>query len=107
MVIALHEVIRKKENEQTKRQEEGGRQRGRRDLRDKTRGTIQYSKADRFEWFIEAHAYLRLYDSVLRLPPLPLSRQKFGLATHMKTEKETICWRKRGEGAGVEPNHTT
>jgi hypothetical protein len=46
MVIALHEVIRKKENEQTKRQEERGRQRGRKDIRDKTRGTIQYSRDD-------------------------------------------------------------
>jgi hypothetical protein len=31
MVIALHEAIRKKEGEQTKRKEERGRQRGRRD----------------------------------------------------------------------------
>ncbi len=59
------------------------------------------------ERLIKGQAILRSYDLAPRPYTLPhLSRQLARPATHRKTERQ-LAGRRRGKGAGVEPNHTT
>jgi hypothetical protein len=58
-------------------------------------------RPENIEWFIEGQAFSRSYDLAPRPPPPPLPSTSSTGETQENWERETTCWRERGEGVDV------